>query len=484
MGNIVPALALPAALSAVGLLALAASPAATGLGRNPRKTEETMTEPTTRRIVLCLDGTWNSTYNAKHREDGSEVVKPSNVLKLCRAVVPRGENGIEQLAYYDVGVGSLARYPGLSNRLLSLADKALGGGWGAGFESNVEEALQFLALNYRPGDEVFVFGFSRGAATARAVTQFLDWSGGLPVKRDAYYLGHLFRAYVSSQGQRSGSEAREEIDRKRRQDGLDPLEPFQEIRVTFLGVWETVMALGSRFRATGPGTATVSRSFHLRPEPARCVLHARQALAVDEARYDFRPEVWTAGASHQTLEQRWFAGVHSNVGGGYVDDGLANLAFRWILGEAEARGLAVDRRIVAFFRGYAQDRLYRSESLLYRTLDGLRFRFGRGKRSLIGYPASAMLSLDRSVIHRICSDPRKPKPGGAPGEVRFPELRKAYRPENVLELLACHADLEAYLENLGLDEEHRELPEDVLERIRKLQPRFRHPTGSGTVPAR
>lgn len=435
-------------------------------------------QPPKRRIVLCLDGTWNSTYQQKKREDGSAVTKPSNVLKLCRAVVPRDENGVEQLVYYDVGVGSLSRFPGVSNRLLATADNVLGGGWGAGFEGNVEDALHVLTLNHRPGNEVYVFGFSRGASTARAVTQFLDWAGGLPVKRDAYYLPHLFRGYVTSQGERSGQEVVDDINRKREADGIPPLEPFQTVDVAFLGVWDTVMALGSRFRGTGPGTAVVSRSFYLRPEPARCVRHARQALAIDEARYDFRPEIWIGHAPGQTLEQRWFAGVHSNVGGGYVDDGLANLAFRWILQEAEnpdpalRLGLAVDPKFVGFYRGYAQDRLYRSESFLYRALDRVRFKVGRGKRSLVGQPASAKVTLDRSVIHRMNADPKEPKPNGAPGELRFPDLRKLYRPVNVLQFLACQPDVTGYLESLGLKPEDRQLPPDVLKRIEELRPKF------------
>lgn len=426
-----------------------------------------------RRIVLCLDGTWNSTYNRKHREDGSTVAKPSNVLKLARAVVPRAEDGTEQLVYYDVGVGALARYPGFSNRLLALSDKALGGGWGAGFEGNVEDALHFLGLNYRQGDQVLVFGFSRGAATARAVTQFLDWANGLPVKGDIYYLPELFRAYVTSHGERPSAEVVREIDRRRAAEDSPrpPLEPFQRVEVDFLGVWDTVMALGSRFRGTGPGTATVSKSFYLRPKPAATVRHARQALAVDEKRYDFRPEIWAGHGADQTLQQRWFAGVHSNVGGGYVDDGLANIAFRWILSEATRPevGLAIDKDFVKHYPYYPQDRLYRSDSLLYRTLDRIRGRYGRGERSLLGHPASAKLSLDKSVIHRIRADPQEPAKRGAPGKLRYPDLRRRYRPDNVLQLLACQPDLDAYLEALGLTPSQRTLPADVLERIEALR---------------
>lgn len=424
---------------------------------------------TPRRIVICLDGTWKSTYDVSQRSDGHKVLKPSNVLKLCRAALPRTEDGTDQLAYYDVGVGSIAVYPGLSNRLLHLSDRALGGAWGAGFEGNVEDALSFLAFNHQAGDEVFLFGFSRGAATARAVTQFMDWAGGLPVKRDAYYLPVLFRAYVVSRGERESADVLREINdnRARERKPLPPLEPFQKVDVAFVGVWDTVMALGSRFRAKGASTAVAGRSFYVHKQPARCVRHARQALSIDEKRFDFRPEIWTGAAAGQTLEQRWFAGVHTNVGGGYVDDGLANLAFHWILDGAEQNGLAVDEGFARIYRGFPMDRLYRSESLVYRLLDDLRFRFGRGSRVLVGHPESAHLALDPSVIHRINADPGE---RGENGKLRFPEMKgKPYRPDNVLRFLASQPDLDAYLASLGLAEQDRRLPPDVQRRIEKLR---------------
>src|SRR5262245_32932065 len=114
-----------------------------------------------RRLVLCLDGTWNNAYTLKKRTDSHAVFKPSNVLKVARAIIPYdADNDRQQVVRYDTGVGSLARYPGIPNRLLSLTDRGLGGAWGAGFEENVEEALEFLALNHQPGDEVYIFGFS------------------------------------------------------------------------------------------------------------------------------------------------------------------------------------------------------------------------------------------------------------------------------------------------------------------------------------
>lgn len=406
-----------------------------------------------RNIVLCLDGTWNSTYDEAQRDDGSKVLKPTNVLKLCRSVEPRGpKNGREQISFYQTGVGSLPEYPGVPNRLLHTTDKLLGGAYGAGFEANVEDALEFLVLNHRPGDKVFIFGFSRGAATARAVTRFIGWAEGLPGKDDAYYLPVLFRAFVTSKGEKPIGKVLEEINQPRQH-----LKPLKAIDVEYLGVWDTVMALGARFKAKGASTASPSQSFYVDPQPAPCVRHARQALAIDEARYDFRPEVWTGHADDQQLEQRWFAGVHSNAGGGYVKDGLANLTFKWVLEGAEEHGLEVAPDFVDHYKGFPGATIYDSGSPLYRALDKLRGRSGRGRRCLAGRPESANLSLDPSVIQRM-----ELAPGKLDG--------KPYRPENVLLFLACQPDLDRYLAGLDLKGDEARLPPDVLTRIDELRP--------------
>ncbi|MDP9119851.1 MAG: DUF2235 domain-containing protein [Acidobacteriota bacterium] len=419
-----------------------------------------------RRLVLCLDGTSNNDFNRQRREQGQEVLKPTNVLKLARGVMPWDQaSGREQIAYYDTGVGATTRYPGLANRLAATTDRLLGGAFGAGFEANVERGLTFLALNYQPGDEVFLFGFSRGAATARGLTRFLDWAGGIPRKTDAYYLPVLFQKFVLSRGQARIEDVVKEINDQSAADGKSGLGPLQPVDVRFLGVWDTVMALGSRFRSTGGSTSEVSKSFYTDQQPARCVRHARQALAVDEARFDFRPEIWSGARDNQSLEQRWFAGVHSNIGGGYLNDGLANLAFLWILHEAEQQGLAVDPAFVGFYRGFVLDRLYRSESLLYRILDGLRWRYGRGKRELIGRPAAANLSLDASVVKRLRADPKEVKKDGS---LAHPRL-VLYRPQNVIAYLACQPDLDQYLAGIGLKAEQRQLPKDVLDTMAVLR---------------
>ncbi len=348
-----------------------------------------------------------------------------------------------------MGIGAVVTYPGRPNTLLSLADRVLGGGWGAGFESNVEEAFRFVTHNYREGDQIFVFGFSRGAAEARALTHFLDWLGGVPAKSDAYFGPLLFLHYVTTRG----AGRPEEVATA---DGGRPGEPMIPAEIEFLGVWDTVMALGSRFHATTK-TSTAGRVFYVADTPATCVKKARQALAIDEQRYDFRPEVWRAADSHQNLEQRWFAGSHSNIGGGYVQDGLANIPFRWLMNEAVAAGLAVDRDFVKPYKPYPQARLVPSTGPFYQALEFARLRPGKGRRRLTGYPETARMALDRSVIHRIRSHPSQ-----------HPQL-ESYCPENVVALLAAQDDLDGYLAGLGLNPEECRLPENVVSAIRALR---------------
>jgi hypothetical protein len=381
-------------------------------------------------------------------------------------VDPIDSTGRAQIAYYDTGVGSMSEYPGTANRLLHVADRALGGVWGAGFEANVEEALDFLVVNYQPGDELFVFGFSRGAATARGVTRFLEWNQGLPQRGDAYFLPRLFQAFVASHGEPAARAAIvKQINDELLNDKKDALQPFQVVPVTYLGVWDTVMALGSRFAATGKDTSEPGSTFYAGDAPSVSVRHARQALAIDEHRYDFRPEIWThthPGNKEQRMEQRWFAGVHSNIGGGYMHDGLANIAFHWILNGATDDGLQVDLDYVEHFKPFPLDSLYDSSSLLYRIGDVVRFRIGKGKRALTGRPATANLTLDSSVIRRMRAETlQPPKPD---------QTAERYRPQNVLQFLACQQDLDAYLTTIGItDLATNPLPDDVKRTIEDLR---------------
>ena len=368
-----------------------------------RASGDSSSESPKKRLVVCLDGTWNNPYKEKRRYKNVGIFKPTNVLKTCRAVLPADAEGVPQITYYDPGVGGLNSHPGVSNRVLRWLDGKLGGAWGAGFESHIEDAYRFLLHNYRPGDEIFVFGFSRGAGEARSLCRFIDWMGGFPEKRDDYWVPHFFRGYEESRGDPSRMPDRLVFRR-------DKLEPIQPARVNFLGVWDTVLALGSRIKAK-EGTSVRRRAFHAGESPAAVVEVARQALALDERRYDFRPEIWKRPATpDQSLEQRWFAGVHSNIGGGYVDDGLANVALGWILREAEAVGLALDEKFRRFYPAYPQDALYNSHGFAYRIRETVFGKKNKGVRAIEPEGidvVEAGLSVDRSVIHRLLADPEE-----------------------------------------------------------------------------
>lgn len=421
-----------------------------------------------KRIVLCLDGTWNNTYNQTQREDGHLLLKPANPLKLCRVVLPFDEKtGRQQITYYHAGVGALALYPGLSNQLLRKTDHYFGGVWGAGFEENVESAVHFLMQNFEAGDEVFIFGFSRGAATARAVTEFLAWNGGLPEKEDAYYLPRFFLAYVQSHGDVTARDKEvEAINADRHNEHtkpLPPLKPFRPVRVKYLGVWDTVMALGGRFAATSESTSVGARSFYAGATPAERVEHARQALAIDEHRFDFRPEIWTGHLPNQKMKQRWFAGVHANIGGGYLRDGLANIAFKWVLDGAKEEGLVIDEDFALHYKGDGWNNLHDSYSFGYFLADLIRWRPGGAKRSLVELPPGANADLDPSVIVRMNVKEFDTAGDGS-------AVRDLYRPENVLLFLAEQPNLDEYLTRIGVkDTDRAALSDDVKKKIAELK---------------
>jgi len=258
-------------------------------------------------------------------------------------------------------------------------------------------------MNFVPGDEVFIFGFSRGAATARAVTRYLQWSGGVPQKADVYFLPRLFRAYVVGRGEPAKFDAEiATINAELTRDKKDPLLPMLPVEITYLGVWDTVAALGSLAHLLRADPDNAKRSFHVGKSPVPFVRNARHALAIDERRLDFRPEIWIGPADpKQKIEQRWFAGVHSNVGGGYVHDGLANITFHWILKGATDLKLDVDENYVKFFREFHRGTQYESQTRKYRVFEFVRGRRGKGVREITGHPVSANLTLHPSVVDRM-----------------------------------------------------------------------------------
>lgn len=289
-----------------------------------------------KRIIVCCDGTWNQPFQDKGA---------TNVAKTVRAICPTDGNGTPQIVYYDPGVGTGNWY-----------DRLVGGGFGVGLSQNVQDAYLFIVANFQPGDEIYLFGFSRGAYTVRSVAGLIGAVGILQKK----ILGNFPKAYAYYR-----------TPGDKRNEALLPEERYKDVAVKFLGVWDTVGALG----IPGGPLRWVTKwrhSFH-DVGLGRHVQNAYHALAIDERRRSFEPSIWdkVPEPERQKVEQVWFCGVHSNVGGGYPCTGLSDIAWKWMLEKAAACDLVVDRSYVE------EVARHRPPTTLYDSRASLKWKFRR-----------------------------------------------------------------------------------------------------------
>ncbi|MBO0360830.1 DUF2235 domain-containing protein [Hymenobacter sp. BT186] len=320
-----------------------------------------------RLIVLC-DGTWNKAENVDRRKR-----KPTNVMKMVRAIQPVASDGTVQVTYYDEGVGN---NPGL--------DRWLGGGIGAGLDRNIREAYRFLLYNYAPGDSVFFFGFSRGAYSVRSLAGFIQHLGLLPKTHD-FFVPEAYALYRQRPPAKNNQTAWQQQVKTFREAHYS-----HTIAIEFVGVWDTVGALGLPLNVF---TLLNRRRYEFHDTRLSPIIrHAYHALAIDEQRRTFQPTLWENLSSDQVLEQRWFAGVHTNVGGGYEHDGLANCSLHWMKEKAVALGLGVDEEFLRFYKPWFGDEMRASMTWFYRVL-------GRQLRS-IGVANNSYEVVDESVDKR------------------------------------------------------------------------------------
>jgi|GEM_PF-687540 len=300
-----------------------------------------------KRLVLCCDGTWSHAVNPQ----------VSNIEKIARSVLRSGGSAdpdVEQIVGYVAGVGARGY----------LVDTLLGGAFGYGFTRNVVDGYRFLAMNYEPGDEVYVLGYSRGAYTARSVVGMLSQVGLLTADAtDAGLLHEAERVYRLkpppprriARAERTVSRTRPGSWRRRRAEAVlrrgDEVraakERFRaahaiEVPVRFLGVFDTVGALGV------PGPSRRKNRFH-DVSLSSVVVTARQALAIDERRLTFAPCLWTVpdGDPPDRVQQVWFPGTHGDVGGGGARCGFSDVALQWMASEMRAVGVQFDDRRLA-----------------------------------------------------------------------------------------------------------------------------------------
>jgi len=272
-------------------------------------------------LIVCCDGTWNT---LEHTDQG--LPAPTNVARLYNAALKADG----QAAYYHPGVGTNG----------GLLDRMVGGGTGAGLERNIMSAYQWLATRYQGGDRIFLFGFSRGAYTVRSLGGLLAHSGLLDLSDPALApaevwsrVERVFEAYRSGQPF-ANTEGY----------AFHGVAPGQStagtIEVHFMGVWDTVGALGiplelSVLRFIGDPRRYQFHDTRISP----MIANARHAVALDERRADFVPTLWTNIRRPDRVRQVWFPGVHGDVGGGYAQTGLSDVALAWMLDEAVACGL-------------------------------------------------------------------------------------------------------------------------------------------------
>ena len=272
-----------------------------------------------KRVILCLDGTWNN--------DAAPATR-TNVFKLHHAIAKTDDKGIQQASQYIAGIASIQ---GETAQFLK-------GAVGYGIEERIKEAYERLVESYADGDEIFLFGFSRGAFEARSLAAFITLFGVAKAK-GALAFDKAWSLYRTP-------------PRRRKEALLAELRSASHypVRVKCIGVWDTVGNIGNPFYSGG----FIGRMFKFHDmRLANTTDVALHALAIDEMRGPFRPSLWSmprgqALPEHQHVEQVWFPGSHCDVGGGFRETALSDVALLWMAERVTATtGLAFDKDVLA-----------------------------------------------------------------------------------------------------------------------------------------
>ncbi len=255
-------------------------------------------------IVVFSDGTG---------QEGGKG-QSTNVYRLYELV----ENGTSrQLAFYDAGLGTDWR-------------KITGLGTGFGISQNICECYRFISDHYEAGDKIFLFGFSRGAYTVRSLSGFLQLCGLLP-KDSQKLIGKAYSIYKTKNLEK----------RERKLKRFKAERVTRDVDIEMIGVWDTVGALGLPIKWLD----------YLNPFPHKfhdtsmveIVRAGYHALSIDDERLTFHPTFWDERQkkAQQKVEQVFFPGVHTDVGGGYQERGLSNMSLNWMIQCALAEGLVL-----------------------------------------------------------------------------------------------------------------------------------------------
>jgi uncharacterized protein (DUF2235 family) len=298
-----------------------------------------------KRLVFCFDGTWNRL----------SADTPTNVVLLAASISRVTRKGVTQIMHYDEGVGT--------GRL----EKYSGGLFGQGLVENIREAYRFLIFNYDPGDELYVFGFSRGAYSARTFIGLVRHAGILRRKHVARIDEALdrYRARLAGQDRDGEKMCKFRADYAnaacigeadlnwRRTHPADSQDTAHQLRFRYVGVWDTVGALGVPQALPFAGWLNRKHRFH-DVSLSDFIEFGRHAVALDERRVLFPVTLWenidglnkargsAADDRKAPYQERWFPGTHGGVGGGGDIRGLSDGALAWIVKGAKEAGLELD----------------------------------------------------------------------------------------------------------------------------------------------
>lgn len=332
-----------------------------------------------KRLIVCSDGTWNT----PDQEDNG-IPSPTNVFKIYNAIAER-DGDIKQLRYYHPGVGSEG----------GVLRAAIGGAIGAGISQHIRSAYHWLGRNYEPGDQIFLFGFSRGAFTARSIGGFLG--RGLLDLRDLAPKDSWSRVEKAYEAYRERGSSRE--DRGWADDDWAFFQGENATPVRFVGVWDTVGALGvpDDLEILNLFDNKEKWQFH-NTKLGENVLTARHAMAIDEIRSSFSITRWQNARTHRDTKEVWFVGVHADVGGGYADTALSDAALQWMIDESHAADLKFRDGVL---QGLAAD----STGVMHNSYKGVFAKLRSRPRKV-----DAMVPENRELFHHSAFERQRVSP--------------------------------------------------------------------------
>jgi uncharacterized protein (DUF2235 family) len=270
-----------------------------------------------KRLIVCCDGTWN----------GLSGEYPTNVVKISQAIRSMDEQGIPQLVYYEEGLGT------------KWYDRWVGGAFGWGIDANIADAYRFLCLNYESGDEIYLFGFSRGAYTVRSLVGFINRSGLL----SRPHIRKLPEAYKLYRNRNIESDNPIAVEFRQKYGDRIPIK--------VLGCWDTVGSLGiPDLIPFLPFDRLINLKYQFHNTRLSSVIqHGFHAMAIDERRKSFIVTHMQKSNKNlsQQVEEVWFPGTHGCIGGGTLENRkLSDAALSWMMEKVGVLGLAFDQNLI------------------------------------------------------------------------------------------------------------------------------------------